>query len=118
MGADADRSDYFTKVLEDDLKAIIKPQYVDQMPRAIKATDRRVGSLIKSRAQMENLEQILDVLELRHVIDREIQLLSGGELQRYAPFPPPLLFFVCLFSDCHGPERGCKVLIEVGSPSG
>jgi translation initiation factor RLI1 len=25
--------DYFTKVLEDNLKAIIKPQYVDQMPK-------------------------------------------------------------------------------------
>ena len=109
MGADADKSDYFTKVLEDDLKAIIKPQYVDQMPRAIKATDRRVGSLIKSRAQMDNLDQILDVLELRHVIDREIQLLSGGELQRFVP-PPSL-------SLCYGPACMCKVLSEVGSPS-
>ncbi|KAI0241339.1 hypothetical protein LSAT2_029743 [Lamellibrachia satsuma] len=27
---------YFTKILEDDMKAIIKPQYVDQIPRAIK----------------------------------------------------------------------------------
>lgn len=94
MGADANKSDYFTKVLEDDLKAIIKPQYVDQMPRAIKATDRRVGSLIKSRAQMDNLEQILDVLELRQVIDREIQLLSGGELQRFASSP---LFLISVF---------------------
>ena len=24
---------YFTKILEDDLKAVIKPQYVDQIPR-------------------------------------------------------------------------------------
>ena len=55
-------SDYFTKVLEDDLKAIIKPQYVDQLPRAIKGADKRVGSLITSRSQTDNLEQILDVL--------------------------------------------------------
>ena len=27
---------YFTKILEDDLKAIIKPQYVDQIPKAVK----------------------------------------------------------------------------------
>lgn len=27
---------YFTKILEDDLKAIIKPQYVDQIPKAAK----------------------------------------------------------------------------------
>ena len=29
---------YFTKILEDDLKAIIKPQYVDQIPRAVKVS--------------------------------------------------------------------------------
>ena len=29
---------YFTKLLEDDLKACIKPQYVDQIPRAVKGT--------------------------------------------------------------------------------
>ncbi len=27
---------FFTKILEDNLKAIIKPQYVDQIPKAIK----------------------------------------------------------------------------------
>lgn len=27
---------FFTKILEDHLKAIIKPQYVDQIPKAIK----------------------------------------------------------------------------------
>ncbi|OXB58468.1 hypothetical protein ASZ78_015570 [Callipepla squamata] len=34
---------YFTKILEDDLKAIIKPQYVDQIPKAAKGT---VGSIL------------------------------------------------------------------------
>lgn len=29
---------YFTKILEDDLKALIKPQYVDQIPKAVKGT--------------------------------------------------------------------------------
>ena len=29
---------YFTKILEDDLKAIIKPQYVDQIPKAAKVS--------------------------------------------------------------------------------
>ena len=55
-------TDYFTKVLEDNLKAVVKPQYVDQIPRAIKGPDKTVGHLIKSRAQMENLDEILDVL--------------------------------------------------------
>lgn len=29
---------FFTKILEDDLKAIIKPQYVDQIPKAVQVT--------------------------------------------------------------------------------
>jgi ATP-binding cassette subfamily E protein 1 len=75
---------YFTKVLEDDLKAVVKPQYVDQIPKAVKGANKSVGHLIKSRSQLGNLDEILDVLELRHVIDRDINLLSGGELQRFA----------------------------------
>ena len=53
---------YFTKVLEDDLKALIKPQYVDQIPRAVKATDRTVQSLLKARSQQDNYDQILEIL--------------------------------------------------------
>src|SRR6266576_423016 len=55
-------TDYFTKVLEDNLKAVVKPQYVDQIPKAVKGPDKTVGTLIKGRSQMENLEEILDVL--------------------------------------------------------
>lgn len=63
--------DYFKKVVEDDLKAVVKPQYVDQIPKAIKKdTDRTVGALLKARSQMDNLEQILDELGMNHLVDR------------------------------------------------
>ncbi|MCJ1292201.1 Fe-S cluster-binding ribosome biosynthesis protein [Xylographa carneopallida] len=75
---------YFTKVLEDDLKAVVKPQYVDQIPKAVKGADRTVETLITARSQMDNLQQILDVLELEQVLGRDIEKLSGGELQRFA----------------------------------
>lgn len=73
-------------MLEDDLKAVVKPQYVDQIPRAVKGQDRSVGALIRARCQVdeERLQEILDTLELQQVIDRDIDLLSGGELQRFA----------------------------------
>lgn len=32
---------YFTKILEDDLKAIVKPQYVDQIPKTVKVKERK-----------------------------------------------------------------------------
>ena len=52
--------DYFTKVLEDDLKAVTKPQYVDQIPKAIKGENRTVGFQMKQRCQVskERMEEI------------------------------------------------------------
>jgi ATP-binding cassette, sub-family E, member 1 len=55
-------ADYFTKILENDLKAIVKPQYVDRIPKAIKGPDKTVRTLIEGNASMENLEEVLDVL--------------------------------------------------------
>ncbi|RDW88847.1 putative translation initiation factor rli1 protein [Coleophoma cylindrospora] len=76
--------DYFTKILEDDLKAVVKPQYVDRIPRAVRTPDKTVRGLIEGVASMDNLQECLDVLELNHIMDRDINLLSGGELQRFA----------------------------------
>ncbi|GAB7325068.1 hypothetical protein MBLNU13_g09161t1 [Cladosporium sp. NU13] len=78
---------YFTKILEDNLKAITKPQYVDQIPKALKEKNNRsVGGLITTRCDVseERLKEIRETLELDAVWDRDIDLLSGGELQRFA----------------------------------
>lgn len=77
---------YFTKVLEDDIKAIIKPQYVDNIPRAIKGPVQKVGELLKLRMEKEQdeVKYLLKQLDLNHVMKREIGNLSGGELQRFA----------------------------------
>jgi ATP-binding cassette subfamily E protein 1 len=48
--------------LEDDLKAVVKPQYVDQIPKAVRSPDKSVGALIKGRSQLGNLDEILEVL--------------------------------------------------------
>ncbi|XP_023940250.1 protein Pixie [Bicyclus anynana] len=72
---------YFTKILEDDLKALIKPQYVDQIPKAVKGT---VGQLLDKKDERKNQKEICQMLDLSHIRDREISALSGGELQRFA----------------------------------
>lgn len=56
---------YFTKLLEDDLKAVVKPQYVDQIPKAIRAPDKSVKALIESRLSLNNLDQVVDTLGMR-----------------------------------------------------
>lgn len=50
---------YFTKILEDDLKALIKPQYVDQIPKAIKGT---VGQLLDKKNDLDNKDEICRML--------------------------------------------------------
>ena len=57
---------YFTKILEDDLKAVIKPQYVDQ------------------KDEFKRQNEVCKVLDLLKVKDRDVKDLSGGELQRIA----------------------------------
>ncbi|ALC43530.1 pix [Drosophila busckii] len=72
---------YFTKILEDNLKALVKPQYVDQIPKAVRGT---VGDLLDKKDERAIHTQICDMLDLSHIRDREISQLSGGELQRFA----------------------------------
>uniref|UniRef100_A0A2K6L6N6 ABC transporter domain-containing protein n=1 Tax=Rhinopithecus bieti TaxID=61621 RepID=A0A2K6L6N6_RHIBE len=68
---------YFTEILEDDLKAIIKPQYVDQIPKPAKGT---VGSILDRKDETKTQE----ILDLTHLKERNVEDLSGGELQRFA----------------------------------
>ena len=72
---------YFTKLLEDNLKATLKPQYVDLIPKAVKGT---VNGVLTAKCEKDNLSQVLDMMDLKDVLDRDISLLSGGELQRFA----------------------------------
>uniref|UniRef100_UPI00358FC197 ATP-binding cassette sub-family E member 1 n=1 Tax=Myxine glutinosa TaxID=7769 RepID=UPI00358FC197 len=72
---------YFTKILEDDLKAIIKPQYVDQIPKAVKGT---VGAILDRKDETNTQKVICDCLDLSHLRARNVEDLSGGELQRFA----------------------------------
>lgn len=75
---------FFTKVLEDDIKAVTKPQYVDQIPRSIKIPNATVGKMLEVQSQLDNKEQLAADLELNGLLEREVKQLSGGELQRFA----------------------------------
>ena len=78
---------YFTKILEDTMKATIKPQYVDHIPRAIKG---HVGDVLRAKDERSSAEGwdvfdwAVEEAELKHLLDRDVRVLSGGELQRFA----------------------------------
>lgn len=83
----SDLQNYFTKILEDNIKATIKPQYVDHIPRAVRGN---VGKILKQKDERTEAEGwdcyqwAIDNAELGHVLDRDVGVLSGGELQRLA----------------------------------
>jgi ATP-binding cassette subfamily E protein 1 len=72
---------YFTRILEDHLKAAIKPQYVDYIPKAVRGI---VGDVLRSKDQKGILEDMIRLLDMQNLLDKEIAVLSGGELQRFA----------------------------------
>lgn len=72
---------YFTRLLEDDIKAIIKPQYVDSIPRVVKGT---VGQMMLRKDDRGVKETVMKQLDLEHLFGARIGDLSGGELQRFA----------------------------------
>jgi ATP-binding cassette subfamily E protein 1 len=73
--------EYFTGVYGGEFKAIHKPQYVDKIPQVVKG---KTGTLLRNLDEREMLETIVDDLDLRHLLDRDLEVLSGGELQRVA----------------------------------
>jgi ATP-binding cassette subfamily E protein 1 len=72
---------YFTKMLEDSLKAMMKPQYVDKIPKQVSG---QVGEILEKKDDRESRERYSKELELSHLQERQIKDLSGGELQRFA----------------------------------
>uniref|UniRef100_A0A8D3AZW2 ATP-binding cassette, sub-family E (OABP), member 1 n=1 Tax=Scophthalmus maximus TaxID=52904 RepID=A0A8D3AZW2_SCOMX len=72
---------YFTKILEDDLRAIVKPQYVDQIPKTVKGS---VGSILGRKDDTDTQTIVCKQLDLTHLRERNVEDLSGGELQRFA----------------------------------
>eukprot|EP00118_Oscarella_pearsei_P000392 m.4848 g.4848 ORF g.4848 m.4848 type:complete len:602 (+) comp11406_c0_seq1:32-1837(+) len=72
---------YFTKILEDNLKAVVKPQYVNQIPKAVKGTVREI---ITRKDTSGTMKEVCEALDLIEVLDRKVEDLSGGELQRFA----------------------------------
>jgi ATP-binding cassette subfamily E protein 1 len=73
--------DYFLKISQNNLKIAHKPQYVDRIPKAVSG---KVGELLEKVNERNILDKLAVDLELTTVWDRDLQVLSGGELQRVA----------------------------------
>jgi len=73
--------DFFVAVKKGDIRVALKPQNVDRLPKKIKGTVRDLLSRVDERNMFEQLT--ID-LGIDHLLERTVQQLSGGELQRMA----------------------------------
>ncbi|GIQ79719.1 ABC transporter ABCE [Kipferlia bialata] len=71
---------YFQALLNGEVTAIRKIQYVDSVQAAVKG---KVAKHLAKKNQNGRMEELIDSLELRHLLDRKLSQLSGGELQRF-----------------------------------
>jgi len=72
---------YFTEIQEGKVNIIHKPQNITTIPKFVSG---KVVNLLKKNDVGDKLEQISDDLNLTKILDRDISVLSGGELQRVA----------------------------------
>jgi ATP-binding cassette subfamily E protein 1 len=73
--------EYFLKLSEKRLKVVHKPQYVDRIPKAVSG---RVDELLEKTNERGLLKKVVEQLQLKNILDRPLEVLSGGELQRVA----------------------------------
>jgi ATP-binding cassette subfamily E protein 1 len=73
--------DFLGEVQGDSLKISVKPQSVDKLPKRIKG---KVSELLKKVDERGMYDDLCSKLGIVHVLDRTMQQLSGGELQRVA----------------------------------
>jgi len=71
---------YFVKLLEEKLISVIKPQYVDNIPNLVKG---KVMDILKKYNEKNILDSVISELQIADILEKDISVLSGGELQRF-----------------------------------
>lgn len=72
---------YFKQLANGEIKTILKPQMVDKLPKVVKGN---VRNLLENVDEKDKFDYVCEELDLLNVLDRKIENLSGGELQRVA----------------------------------
>ncbi len=72
---------YFTDLKGKKMKIVHKPQDITAIPKFISG---KVYDLLKKNDMENKLDDVVDQLNLTNILDREVSVLSGGELQRVA----------------------------------
>ncbi len=72
---------YFKNLSKGKIKMVHKPQMVDLLPKFVKGNVQKLMESVDERGAMD---EIMESLELKPILSRNVSKLSGGELQRVA----------------------------------
>ena len=72
---------HFNSLSEDKVNTSFKPQQVDKIPELYKG---KVEDFLREKDETNKFEDISRKLDVENILDRDLQDLSGGELQRVA----------------------------------
>ncbi len=72
--------EHFKRISEGRLRCALKPQYVDSIPKAFSGTVREM----LTKVSPDGVAEVARKFEIERVLDRTLDKLSGGELQRVA----------------------------------
>ena len=72
---------FFEKIKKGDIVVSYKPQQVDLIPKQFSG---KVKELLKKSDETARFDEVVEALDLKSVLDNEIENISGGELQRVA----------------------------------
>ena len=73
--------DFFASVRDGGIKVALKPQNVDRLPKRVQGT---VEGLLRKVDERKMFDEMTEALGISHLLERTVQQLSGGELQRMA----------------------------------
>jgi Predicted ATPase, RNase L inhibitor (RLI) homolog len=73
---------YLTRLYGGGVRVVHKPQYIELIPMYVRGTVREV--LMKIGGSEDLVNKVAEELNLKHLLDREVDKLSGGESQRLA----------------------------------
>ncbi len=73
--------EYFRKLSNNEIRLAYKPQMVDQLPKVVKG---KVSELLSQVDERQKMDDVVAKLELETTLERKLDNLSGGELQRIA----------------------------------
>ncbi|KAF7683319.1 ABC transporter E family member 2 [Astathelohania contejeani] len=79
---------YLSKLVGNEISAITKIQYIDRIPKSLKKIYKKnvltVREILQDRDERKCMEYYTDLLCLESLLERDVEQLSGGELQRFA----------------------------------